>query len=95
MTMDAPGPIGKPRSVPLTILVTIVTFFIWAMVWSFLTGEDLKKYRGEGLGGLVYLIITFILFVVIFLIVRVFRVVGQGIVVVVAHRLVQGERGVQ
>ena len=52
MTMDAPGPIGKPRSVPLTILVTIVTFFIWAMVWSYLTGEDLKKYRGEGLGGI-------------------------------------------
>ncbi len=62
MTMDAPGPIGKPRSVPLTILVTIVTFFIWAMVWSYLTGEDLKKYRGEGLGGILYLVITFIIY---------------------------------
>lgn len=62
MTTETPGPIGKPRSVPLTILVTIVTFFIWAMVWSYLTGEDLKKYRGEGLGGILYLVITFILY---------------------------------
>ena len=62
MTVENRGPIGKPRSVPLTILVTIVTFFIWAMVWSFLTGEDLKKYRGEGLGGILYLVITFILY---------------------------------
>ena len=62
MTVENQGPIGKPRSVPLTILVTIVTFFIWAMVWSFLTGEDLKTSRGEGLGGILYLVITFILY---------------------------------
>ena len=52
------GPIGKPRSVPLTILVSIVTFGIWTWVWSYWNGDELKRYRGEGLGGVGYLIIT-------------------------------------
>ena len=54
------GPIGKPRSVPLTILVSIVTFGIWTWVWSYWNGDELKRYRSEGLGGVGYLIITII-----------------------------------
>jgi len=52
------GPIGKPRSVGLTILVVIVTFGIWAWVWSYLNGEELKAYRRDGLGGVAYLVFT-------------------------------------
>ena len=51
-------PIGKPRSVGLTILVTIVTLGIWTWVWSYMNGEELKTYRREGLGGVGYLLIT-------------------------------------
>jgi hypothetical protein len=52
--MEQPGPealgepIGKPRSVGLTILVAIVTFGIWTWVWSFMNGEELKNYRHNG-----------------------------------------------
>ena len=54
------GPIGKPRSVGLTILVAIVTFGIWTWVWSYMNGEELKNYRRSGLGGVGYLLLTII-----------------------------------
>jgi len=60
---DAPRePIGKPRSVGLTILVAVVTFGIWTWVWSYMNGEELKTYRRNGLGGVAYLFLT-VLFV--------------------------------
>ena len=52
------GPIGKPRSVGLTILVTIVTFGFWTLFWSYWNGEELKGYRRDGLGGVVFLLFT-------------------------------------
>lgn len=56
--LAAHGPIGQPRSTGLTILVTIVTFGVWALVWSYWNGEELKKYRNDGLGGVAYLLLT-------------------------------------
>jgi hypothetical protein len=62
--MEQPGPealgepIGKPRSVGLTILVAIVTFGIWTWVWSYMNGEELRNYRRNGLGGVAYLLFT-------------------------------------
>jgi hypothetical protein len=52
------SPIGKPRSVGLTILVTIVTFGIWAWLWSYSNGEELKIYRRDGVGGVAFLLFT-------------------------------------
>lgn len=52
------GPLGKPRSVGTVILLSIVTFGIWAIVWSYQNGEELKQYRNTGVGGVVYLLIT-------------------------------------
>ena len=64
----AGGPIGKPRSVGLTILVTIVTFGLWTWLWSYWNGEELKTYRRDGLGGVAYLLLTiFIVPVTMFL----------------------------
>jgi hypothetical protein len=55
-------PIGTPRSVGLTILVTIVTFGIWTWVWSYMNGEELRNYRRDGLGGVAYLLLTIIFY---------------------------------
>jgi hypothetical protein len=52
------GPLGQPRSAGLTILLTIVTFGIWAIVWSYQNGEELKQHARTGLGGVAYLFIT-------------------------------------
>lgn len=54
------GPPGKPRSTGLVILITIVTCGIWTVVWSYQNGEELKAHNRTGLGGVAYLIITFL-----------------------------------
>lgn len=54
------GPIGTPRSVLIVILLTIVTLGIWAVVWSFQNGDELKRHAKTGLGGVAYLFITLI-----------------------------------
>jgi hypothetical protein len=60
-TAPAAGPIGKPRSIGLVILLSIVTLGIWTIVWSYQNGEELRRYRGQGLGGIAYLFITFLI----------------------------------
>lgn len=54
----ASGPLGKPRSAGLVILLTIVTLGIWTIVWSFQNGEELKQHTRTGIGGVGYLFIT-------------------------------------
>lgn len=54
--------IGKPRSIGLTILLTIVTFGIWSLLWRFWTGEELKRYRVDGLGGGIFLLFAFLIY---------------------------------
>jgi hypothetical protein len=48
-------PIGKPRSIGLVILLSIVTLGIWMWVWSYQNGDELKRYSGKGVGGGGYL----------------------------------------
>jgi hypothetical protein len=59
------GPIGRPRKPWLTILVTIVTFGIWSYLWSYWNGEELKRYRRTGLGGLLFLLFQFLLYPIV------------------------------
>jgi hypothetical protein len=62
------GPVGVvPREVGgayystgLVILLSIVTFGIWTFLWTYRTNEDLKKYNGDGLGGVLALVIHFV-----------------------------------
>src|SRR3954463_1497939 len=51
------GPIGKPRPIGLTILLTIVTLGIYGLYWTYVTFEELKQHNGKGIGGVVGLII--------------------------------------
>jgi Domain of unknown function (DUF4234) len=60
-TSAAHGPLGKPRSALLVILLSIVTLGIWTIVWSFQNGDELKRHRGTGLGGVAYLFITLLI----------------------------------
>lgn len=52
------GELGKPRSAGLVILLTIVTLGVWAIVWSYQNGNELQRFSGRGLGGVVYLLVT-------------------------------------
>jgi len=61
-TESAHGPIGTPRSVGLTILVTVVTFGFWRWIWSYWNGEELKNYRRDGVGGVAFLLFTIFIY---------------------------------
>jgi hypothetical protein len=52
------GQLGKRRSAGLVILLTIVTCGIWAVVWAYQNGDEMQRYSGKGLGGVVHLLIT-------------------------------------
>jgi hypothetical protein len=63
-TIEAPttrGPIGNTRSIGLCILWTILTLGIYAVIWVYKTQEEVKRYSGNGLGGVVGLVIFILL----------------------------------
>jgi hypothetical protein len=53
--------VGKGRSIGLTILLSIVTFGIWTLLWTFWNGEELRRYRVDGLGGGIFLLFGFVI----------------------------------
>ena len=54
-----PAPIGQVRSTGICILLFIVTLGIYGLYWYFRVHEDMKRHTGNGLGGLVALLIAF------------------------------------
>jgi hypothetical protein len=53
------GPIGRVRSTGLQILLFFVTFGIWSFVYYFQNHEEMKKHTGEGIGGVLALVLSF------------------------------------
>lgn len=45
------------RNIGKTVLLTVVTLGIYALYWTYKTHEELKTSTGEGVGGLVGLVI--------------------------------------
>jgi Domain of unknown function (DUF4234) len=62
----APGQLSAPFYSPwVVILLSIVTCGIWTAIWTYRTNEDLKKYNGDGLGGVLGVVIWLVLSVVL------------------------------
>jgi hypothetical protein len=57
----AAGKIGNTRSIGLSILWTILTLGIYALIWIFRTHEEMKEYSGEGVGGWLGLVIYLVI----------------------------------
>ena len=51
--------VGKVRSTGLCILLEIVTLGIYGLVWWYLVHDEMKRHSGQGIGGLVALILGF------------------------------------
>jgi hypothetical protein len=51
------GPLGQPRGVGFGILLFIVTFGFYGWYWVYKTQEEMKQHTGEGLGGVLGLVI--------------------------------------
>ena len=59
------GPIGETRSIGLSILWFILTLGIYGIYWSYKTFEEMKRHTGEGIGGVLALVIYLVINVVI------------------------------
>src|SRR5215831_20557529 len=57
-------PLGQPRGVLFVILIGLVTLGIYSIYWAYKTGDEIKRYSGEGLGGVLWLVIWIILGIV-------------------------------
>jgi Domain of unknown function (DUF1707)/Domain of unknown function (DUF4234) len=52
------GAIGQVRSTGLQMLLFVVTFGIWGYVYLFQTHDEMKRHTGEGIGGVVALLLA-------------------------------------
>jgi hypothetical protein len=60
-TSGNPGPLGKPRGIGFGILLYIVTIGFYSLYWVFKTEEEMKHHTGDGLGGVLGLVIWILL----------------------------------
>ncbi len=51
------GPVGHTRSIGLSILWAILTLGIYTFIWTYKTQEEMKRYSGNGVGGVIGLVI--------------------------------------
>jgi hypothetical protein len=62
------GGVGRIRSTGVSILLFIITFGIYGWFWYYGAHEEMKKHKGDGLGGPIALILAiFVSFVMPFL----------------------------
>ena len=57
--MEAHGarPVGKPRSIGLSILLFVITLGFYGWYWAFKTHDEVKQHSGDGAGGVLGLVI--------------------------------------
>ena len=57
--MGAQGarPVGKPRSIGLSILLFVITLGFYGWYWAFKTHDEVKQHSGDGAGGVLGLVI--------------------------------------
>jgi len=59
--MDTPasntGPLGQPRGIGFGILMFIITLSIYGYYWVFKTQDEVKNHSGQGVGGVLGLVI--------------------------------------
>jgi DUF1707 SHOCT-like domain/Domain of unknown function (DUF4234) len=52
------GPVGEVRGTALQLLLFVVTFGIWCFFYVFQTHDEMKRHSGEGLGGVLALLVA-------------------------------------
>jgi drug/metabolite transporter superfamily protein YnfA len=60
MSTNAP-PLGQPRGIGFGILLFIITLGIYSLYWAYKTQEEMKQHTGDGLGGIVGLVVWILL----------------------------------
>jgi Na+/proline symporter len=55
------GPLGRPRGIGFGILIFIITFGLYSLYWVYQTQEEMKRHTGDGLGGVLGLVVWLII----------------------------------
>jgi Na+/proline symporter len=55
------GPLGQPRGIGFGILLFIVTLGFYSYYWVYKTQEEVKQHTGDGLGGVLGLVVWIII----------------------------------
>lgn len=82
VTGTAQGVLGTPRSIGKSILLAVVTLGIYTFVWVYKTHKEIKEHSGEGVGGVVGLVIYLLISVVTYFVVpsevrRIYEIDGR------------------
>ena len=59
--MSNTGPIGQPRGIGFAIFIFIITLGIYGLYWVYKTQEEMKQHTGEGLGGVLGLVVWIVI----------------------------------
>ena len=60
----ASSPVGQQRGVWFVALIGLITFGIYLIYWAYKTGDEIKRYSGEGPGGVLWLVIWILIGIV-------------------------------
>jgi hypothetical protein len=63
------GPTGNTRSAGKSILWFILTLSIYGFIWTYKTQEEIKRYSGNGVGGVIGLVIYILISPVTFFVI--------------------------
>jgi hypothetical protein len=63
------GAVGQTRSIGLSILWFVLTLSIYGFYWVYKTHEEIRRYSGNGVGGVVGLVIFILIAPVTFFVV--------------------------
>lgn len=55
------GPLGQPRGIGFGILLFVITIGFYGWYWAYKTQEETKQHTGDGLGGVLGLVIWILL----------------------------------
>jgi hypothetical protein len=55
------GPLGQPRGIGFGILLFIVTLSLYGWYWAYKTHEEIKQHTGDGLGGVLGLVVWIVI----------------------------------
>jgi hypothetical protein len=64
LTGEQPPTLGKPRGIFFVIAITIITLGIYHLYWVYKVYEEMKQHTGDGLGGVIGLVIALVIGIV-------------------------------